>query len=41
MKYLGTDLAADRKSVADDPETKRWWELVRRARPPLSPWDAT
>lgn len=38
MKYLGQDFQKDMQSVADDPETKRWWDLVSWLSPfhPLS-----
>ena len=26
FEYVGTDLEADMKAVADDPETQRWWK---------------
>ena len=26
FEYVGTDLEADMKAMADDPETQRWWK---------------
>jgi len=26
FEYIGTDLQADMKAMADDPETQRWWK---------------
>ena len=26
FEYVGTDLEADMKAMADDPETQRWWQ---------------
>ena len=26
FEYVGTDLDADMKAIADDPETQRWWK---------------
>lgn len=28
FKYIGDNLEADMKTLADDPETKRWWALT-------------
>lgn len=30
MRYVGDDFARDMREVSEDPETHRWWTMVRR-----------
>lgn len=34
-EYLGKDFAADNQLIADDPNTKKWWELCGPMQVPL------
>lgn len=28
MEYVGTDFEADMQAIAEDPQTRRWWQLT-------------
>lgn len=36
FEYIGNDLAADMKKMADDPETQRWWTFCIPLQEPLA-----
>jgi L-rhamnose mutarotase len=35
FEYHGTDFAADMKRMADDPDTQRWWDIMKPLQEPL------
>lgn len=35
FEYHGSDFAADMQHMADDPETQRWWDLMKPMQDPL------
>jgi L-rhamnose mutarotase len=35
FEYIGSDLDADMAKMAADPETQRWWDLVKPMQDPL------
>ena len=35
FEYTGDDFAADMKKMADDPETRRWWDVCTPLQEPL------
>ena len=35
FEYRGSDFEADMRAMADDPETRRWWELTDAMQRPL------
>ncbi len=35
FEYHGSDYAADMRAMADDPETQRWWAIMKPMHTPL------
>jgi L-rhamnose mutarotase len=35
FEYHGSDFAADMRAMADDPETQRWWAIMKPMHAPL------
>ncbi len=36
FEYVGDDFEADMQTMADDPETQRWWEWMKPMQQPLA-----